>query len=153
MINKRTKHSVKTIIADNLKKIEADPRFSKSDLFHLQKMGVCRTLELGGHVRSCNNCFNSEISYNSCRDRHCTTCQGIKSQVWILREKSRCLKVPYFHVVFKLPSGLRKLCLRYREIIYRLLFYAANKTIEHFSKNPKYLGAKSGMTAVLHTWA
>jgi hypothetical protein len=33
----------------------------------------CRTLQLGAHLRECDqaDCTHMEISANSCRDRHC----------------------------------------------------------------------------------
>ncbi len=36
----------------------------------------CRTAALGGHVSRCEDCGTMDVAYNSCRNRHCTRCQG-----------------------------------------------------------------------------
>ena len=148
----RWSHSVGKIIANNWQKIRTDHRFNTFQKRHLNHLGRCRTAALGGHVNGCLDCGNYRISYNSCRNRHCPTCQGVKREEWILRREETLLKVPYFHVVFTLPSELNGLCLAHPKLLYNLLFKCSDATIKAFSKDPKYLGAKSGMTAVLHTW-
>ena len=55
-------------------------------------------------------------------------------------------------MVFTLPSELNSLCLQYPKQVYNTLFYAAWQTIKTFAIDPKHLGAKSGMTSILHTW-
>ena len=112
----------------------------------------CRTASMGGHVDACSSCGNITISYNSCRNRHCPKCQGNKRQQWIEARESELLPVKYFHVVFTLPEIINKIAIYEPRIIYDTLFEAAWKTIEIFSKDEKYLGAKSGMISILHTW-
>jgi hypothetical protein len=117
----------------------------------------CRTAALGGHVDACDGCGNISISYNSCRNRHCRVvgppkCQGEKKEEWIAKRESELLPVPYFHVVFTLPSELNPLALQHPKVVYDTLFSAAWQTIKIFSKDPKHLGAEAGMVAVLHTW-
>ena len=107
---------------------------------------------MGGHVDACSSCGNITISYNSCRNRHCPKCQGNKRQQWIEARESELLPVKYFHVVFTLPEIINKIAIYEPRIIYDTLFEAAWKTIEIFSKDEKYLGAKSGMISILHTW-
>jgi hypothetical protein len=92
------------------------------------------------------------ISYNSCRNRHCPKCQGNKREEWIQARESELLNVPYYHVVFTLPEELNRICLYKPEIIYKLLFKTAWSVIKSFARNPKFLGAETGMVAVLHTW-
>lgn len=118
----------------------------------LQAVRRCRTAAMGGHIDKCTCCKKLHISYNSCRNRHCPTCQGHKREEWIRARALELLNVPYFHVVFTLPSELNKWALSNGKIIYSSLFKAAWQTLEQFGENPKHLGAKMGMIAVLHTW-
>ncbi len=148
----RWAHSVGEIIRENWEKIRRTRSFNSFEKRHLNHLRLCRTAALGGHVDGCDLCGNWRISYNSCRNRHCPTCQGIKREQWVLRREETLLKVPYFHVVFTLPSELNGLCRAHPKLLYNLLFKCSDATIKAFSKDPKYLGAKSGMTAVLHTW-
>ena len=73
-------------------------------------------------------------------------------QRWIEQREAELLSVPYFHIVFTLPHEFNRLAIREPKIIYNALFQASWQTIQTFSKDPKHLGAKSGMTAILHTW-
>lgn len=112
----------------------------------------CRTPAMGGHIDACDCCHKLHISYNSCRNRHCPTCQGHKREQWIQARESELLNVPYFHVVFTLPSELNAVALKHPRVVYDSLFKAAWATLEQFGANPKHLGARMGMIAILHTW-
>ena len=118
----------------------------------LHAVRKCRTEALGGHIDVCNCCEKLHISYNSCRNRHCPTCQGHKQAEWIKKRMAELLPVGYFHVVFTLPSELNEVSLRHPKIVYASIFKAAWATIESFSGSPKHLGAKMGMLSILHTW-
>ena len=109
----------------------------------------CRTAALGGHIDACDDCGNISISYNSCRNRHCPKCQGHKKEEWIQNRISDLLPVPYFHVVFTLPSELNPLALHSPKDVYDALFAASWQTLETFGCNK---GVQTGMIAVLHTW-
>lgn len=112
----------------------------------------CRTAQLGGHIDSCSSCQHIQISYNSCRNRHCPKCQANKKEQWILKRQSELLPVPYYHVVFTIPETLNVYALQYPREIYSILFKASWQTIEAFSKDKKWIAAKMGMIAILHTW-
>lgn len=112
----------------------------------------CRTPAMGGHIDKCDCCNKLHISYNSCRNRHCPTCQGHKREQWIQARESELLNVPYFHLVFTLPSELNVIALKHPRIVYSSLFKAAWATLGQFGANPKHLGARMGMIAILHTW-
>ena len=112
----------------------------------------CRTPAMGGHIDKCDCCNKLHISYNSCRNRHCPTCQGHKREQWIQARESELLNVPYFHVVFTLPSELNMFALSHPKIIYGSLFKAAWATLRQFGENPKHLGGQMGMIAILRTW-
>jgi len=120
----------------------------------LYALSACRTPALGWHVDKCNNpdCGKLHMSYNSCRNRHCPKCQGHKREEWIRKRESELIKVPYYHVVFTLPSELKRFCLYMPGDIYALLFRVAWSVVKDFAKNPKFLGATTGMIAILHTW-
>ena len=112
----------------------------------------CRTPALGGHLEVCDHCGYSRPAYNSCRDRHCPKCQSLRQAQWIEARQERLLPVPYFHVVFTLPSSLRRLCRRNDREMYNLLFESATQTLLRLGQDPGRLGARIAITAVLHTW-
>lgn len=114
----------------------------------------CRTAALGGHVRECDHpgCGYSEISYNSCRDRHCPKCQGLERVRWQEARAEDLLPVPYFHLVFTISDVLHGVFLAHPRTAYGLLFDAVAATVKEVAANSKNLGAEIGMTAVLHTW-
>ncbi len=118
----------------------------------MQAIALCRTKALGGHVTVCKNCGTETISYNSCRNRHCPKCQATNRERWILDRESELLPVPYYHIVFTLPHAFNELLPRYDKELYCSLFTAAWQTIKTFAADHKYLGAKTAMVAVLHTW-
>jgi hypothetical protein len=118
----------------------------------LWRLAACRTAELGGHVDSCDACGTTQVSYNSCRDRHCPKCQATRQVEWVESRLARLLPVPYFHVVFTLPDELQPLGLKNRRVLYTLLFRAASETLLELAADPRRLGAQIGVTAVLHTW-
>lgn len=113
----------------------------------------CRTAALGGHVRECDRgCGYAEISYNSCRDRHCPKCQGLERVRWQEARAKDLLPVPYFHLVFTVPDALHEVFLAHPRVAYGLLFAAVAETVRDVAANPRNLGAEIGLTAVLHTW-
>jgi hypothetical protein len=114
----------------------------------------CRTAELGGHKEKCTyaGCQHERFAYNGCRDRHCPKCNGLKREKWIADRKADALPVPYFHIVFTLPASLESVCMKHGSEMYNLLFQTVWETICFFAKQHKYLGAKMGMVALLHTW-
>lgn len=112
----------------------------------------CRTPALGGHAEACPDCGHVQTGWNSCRNRHCPTCNGIKRERWVLERRSEILPVDYFHVVFTLPDKLNDLCLHHPKLMYGLLFKSAWETMQKFAGSHKHLGAKPGMISVLHTW-
>lgn len=109
----------------------------------------CRTAALGGHIDACDACGRINISYNSCRNRHCPKCQGKNRDHWIEARTTELLPVPYFHVVFTLPDSVNALAIHNPKLVYDLLFETAWATLKTFGKNK---GLQSGMIAVLHTW-
>jgi hypothetical protein len=112
----------------------------------------CRTAALGGHVARCEKCAHTLIAYNSCRNRHCPKCQGAAAREWLAEREADLLPVPYFHVVFTLPTRIAAIAYHNKAVVYNLLFKAAAETVLTIAADPKRLGARIGITAVLHTW-
>jgi Putative transposase/Transposase zinc-binding domain len=112
----------------------------------------CRTAALGGHVTRCEDCAYTTIAYNSCRNRHCPKCQGAAAKEWLAEREAELLPVPYFHVVFTLPAAIADIAYQNKAVIYDLLFKVSAETMLTIAADPKHLGARIGITSVLHTW-
>ena len=113
----------------------------------------CRTPYLGGHIQRCDSCGAERITYNSCRNRHCPTCQSMPRERWLEARKAELLPVIYFHTVFTLPHELNPLIFNNKKIMLDILFKAASETLLSFGKNPDNgLGGKLGFIAMAHTW-
>jgi Putative transposase/Transposase zinc-binding domain len=114
----------------------------------------CRTAALGGHVARCENeaCARTVIAYNSCRNRHCPKCQGAAAREWLAEREAELLPVPYFHVVFTLPAPIAEIAYQNKAAIYGILFKASAGATLRIAADPKRLGARIGITSVLHSW-
>jgi len=113
----------------------------------------CRTAELGGNASLCEECGHLAIRYNSCRNRHCPLCQGIKKDIWVDKRSKDILHAPYFHTVFTLPKELQPLVFQNQELLYNLMYKAVAQTLQELSQDEKYLGAQIGFFSLLHTWS
>ena len=112
----------------------------------------CRTQALGGHRLHCEQCDVDRIAYNSCRDRHCPKCQGLKAEKWLAARQSELLPVEYYHVVFTLPAQIAEIAYQNKALVYDLLFKVSAQTLLTIGADHKHLGARLGVTSVLHTW-
>jgi hypothetical protein len=138
----------------------AGPNYRKAHTGHLSLSQLkvmsavehCRTAALGGHVEACEDCGVWRIAYNSCRNRHCPKCQGAAARTWLAEREADLLPVGYFHVVFTLPAEVAAIAFHNKALVYDLLFKAASETMLTIAADPKHLGARIGITAVLHTW-
>jgi hypothetical protein len=110
----------------------------------------CRTAALGGHVARCEDCARTEIAYNSYR--HCPKCQGAAAKAWLAARQAELLPVAYYHVVFTLPAPVADIAYQNKVEVYGILFKAAAETLITIAADPRHLGARIGLTAVLHTW-
>jgi hypothetical protein len=113
---------------------------------------TCRTAALGGHVAVCRDCDHHLIAYNSCRNRHCPKCQGAAAAAWLAAREAELLPVAYYHVVFTLPAPIAHIAYHNKAEVYAILFKAAAQSLITIAADPKHLGARIGLTAVLHTW-
>ena len=127
-------------------------RLCRVQLQAMRAIEDCRTAVLGGHLYRCEECGAEINVYNSCRNRHCPKCQSLEKERWLEKRRDELLPVPYFHVVFTLPEELNVLALGNPEVIYDLLFDSASRTLLEIAADPKHLGARLGILAVLHTW-
>ncbi|MFG1243895.1 IS91 family transposase [Xanthobacter sp. V7C-4] len=134
--------------------------YERADAGHLSRgqlkvmwaIRSCRTAVLGGHVARCADCTHVEVAYNSCRNRHCPKCQGAAARDWLAARQAELLPVPYYHLVFTLPAVIGAIALQNKAAVYDLLFRASAETMATIAADPKHLGARIGITAVLHTW-
>jgi hypothetical protein len=112
----------------------------------------CRTAALGGHVARCADCAYTTIAYNSCRNRHCPKCQGAAAKDWLADREAELLPVPYYHVVFTLPRAIADIAYQNKAVLYDMLFKVSAETMLTIAADPKHLGARIGITSVLHSW-
>jgi Putative transposase/Transposase zinc-binding domain len=124
---------------------------SLAQLKVMSAIETCRTAALGGHIEGCEDCGHRRIAYNSCRNRHCPKCQGAAAREWLEAREADLLPVGYFHVVFTLPAEVADIAAQNKAVVYDLLFRAASQTMLTIAADPRHLGARIGITAVLHT--
>jgi hypothetical protein len=137
-------------VADVLRRANmSDASFSIHQQKTLRAIAQCRTAALGGHIDACTECGTVQISYNSCRNRHCPKCQGHKREEWIQKREADLLPCTYYHVVFTLPQQINPLAMHQPKVVYDALFASAWATLHRFGSRE---GLQLGMIAVLHTW-
>ncbi len=125
---------------------------SLAQLKVMSAIETCRTAALGGHVEACEDCGLARIAYNSCRNPHCPKCQGNAARAWLEAREADLLPVGYFHVVFTVPAEVDDIAFHNKVVVYDLLFKAASEAMMTIAADPRHLGARIGITAVLHTW-
>jgi hypothetical protein len=148
----RPTYEIASVLSEHWDHIGASGKFNSWQVRTLHALKICRTSALGGHIDKCSSCGHLQLSYNSCRNRHCPKCQGKERDDWIAAREADLLPVKYFHVVFTQPDKLNGLCLAHPREMYKLLFDTAWSTLRSFSEDKKHLGAKTGMFSILHTW-
>ena len=112
----------------------------------------CGTKSLGYHICTCEECGEEYFGFNSCRNRHCPMCQSYAREKWIQKESSYLLDSKYFHIITTVPFELNEIFLYNLKICYNILFKATSESILTLAFDPKWLGAKVGITSILHTW-
>jgi hypothetical protein len=150
----KPQYEVAEIIREHRSTLEGKGKLSAHQKKVFTHLSQCRTEVLGYHKDKCDNptCGHTHISYNSCRDRHCPKCNGIKREKWVRMREEDLLPVKYYHVVFTVPEQLNSLFIDESVKLDNLLFTSAWETIKKFGLDHKHLGAKMGMTSILHTW-
>jgi hypothetical protein len=148
----RPRFEVADVVREHGARYRAERPVSAAQHKVMGHLEVCRSAALGGHEDVCADCGKVRYSYNSCRDRHCPKCLGIRREEWLAERLEKLLPVEHYHVVFTLPAELRALGLGNKALLYGLLFDAAAQTLNALAKDPGHLGAQLGFTAILHTW-
>jgi len=143
---------VADLVRDHGEAFKRTRKLSLGQLKALSAIARCRSAELGGHVLLCTDCAETQIAYNSCRNRHCPKCQGSSAKRWLADRQAELLPVEYYHVVFTLPAQIADIAFANPALIYDLLFKVSAQTLRIIARDPKHLGAEIGFTAVLHTW-
>lgn len=146
----RPRFDIADVVRQHRAALEAKTRLTVGQRRALSAMALCRTAELGGHVDVCSPCGYARPAYNSCRNRHCPKCQALRQERWIAARRERLVPVRHFHVVFTLPSELRALGQHAPSALFGALFSAASATLLELGASR--LGARLGITMVLHTW-
>ncbi|MBI3683036.1 MAG: IS91 family transposase [Acidobacteria bacterium] len=113
---------------------------------------ACRTAFFGGHLKQCDRCGHQVYTYHSCGNRHCPKCHRDQTERWIEKQRARLLPCFYFLLTFTLPSELRPLARAHQKKVYGLLMSCAAAALFKLTRDPRYLGARPGCLAVLHTW-
>jgi len=117
-------------------------KLPRNHLRVMRAIEVCRTAVLGGHKDQCDTCGHLEISYNSCRNRHCPKCQTLRKEKWIEARVDDLLPIEHFHVVFTIPSELNLLVSNNQKVLYDLLFRSSSETLTELANDPKHIGQR-----------
>lgn len=118
----------------------------------MRDIEACRTAYFGGHLKQCDHCGRKVFAYHSCRNRHCPKCHREQTERWLEKQRARLLPCRYFLLTFTLPGELRPLARAHQKKIYGLLMSCAAAALQKLCLDPRYLGARIGCLAVLHTW-
>ena len=147
-----SKHTIQEIFQTYGPEYIKQHKLSKEQWKVYNAITKCKTEQLGVHTMTCQDCGEVFTSLNSCRNRHCPMCQSYQKEKWIHRETENLLNCSYFHIVTTIPHELNELCLYNQKLLYNILFQATSQSIMDLTKDPKWLGAKVGITSILHTW-
>lgn len=152
MVIKMPKYTIQDIFITYGEEYIKNHKLSKEQWKVFNAIRNCKTKELGFHISTCEECGEEYLGYNSCRNRHCPMCQNYAREKWIQKESNYLLDSKYFHIITTVPIELNELFLFNQKICYNILFRATSESILTLAIDLKWLGAKIGMTTILHTW-
>jgi Putative transposase/Transposase zinc-binding domain len=133
-----------------LAKFGADmPRSHRKALLNFKE---CRTEKYGLLEEACPSCGLVETKRGACRNRACPKCNNSRTEEWIETAKKRLPNVPYFHLVFTVPSELHFIARKNQSIFYDKLMKAVGETLTAFGASPQWVQGQIGFMSVLHTW-
>lgn len=144
--------TVQDLFLDSFPDYEKKYRLSADQAKVARDIRSCKTSALGSRSYECSTCGHTQVSYNSCRNRHCTQCQRVNKEIWVDKRKQDILNAPYFHVVFTMPEQLHMVIYQNQRLLYDLMYKAVSETLFELSQDKKYLGAQIGFFSILHTW-
>jgi hypothetical protein len=151
--NKAQRFELSEILKDYVPEFMGSHTLCPQQLKAINDIINCRSPDMKGHLTQCNHCGHREQSYNSCRNRHCNKCQFIRQTIWADSLKGKLIPGKYFHLVFTVPESLNKLFYINQSVCYDLIFQAAWSSLDTLCRNPRFLGARTGAVAILHTWS
>lgn len=152
MVLKMSNYTIQDIFIKFFNEYKRKHKLSKDEWKVVNAILKCKTKELGYHTITCKKCGETIYGYNSCRNRHCPMCQSYAREKWINNESNYLLDCPYFHIVTTVPSELNEIAMYNKKEFYNILFKATSEAILELCEDPKWLGAKVGITSILHTW-
>jgi DNA-directed RNA polymerase subunit RPC12/RpoP len=112
----------------------------------------CRTEAKGGHIYQCERCGKKVYVYHACRNRHCPACHRDQIHQWLEQRTAELLPCDYFHVTVTIPDTLRHVFRSNQKRMYALLMKTASESLIQLADDPRHLGGRVGILAVLHTW-
>jgi hypothetical protein len=107
---------------------------------------------MGGHLYHCDGCGKKVYVYHACRNRHCPACHRDQIHKWLEQRTAELLPCDYFHVTVTIPETLRRVFRSHQKRMYSLLMKTASESLIQLADDPKHLGGRVGILAVLHTW-
>ena len=113
----------------------------------------CRTEAKAGHIYQCERCRKKVYVYHACRNRHCPACHRDQIHQWLEQRTTELLPCDYFHVIVTIPDTLHRVFRSRPKRMYSLLMKTASESLIKLADDPKHLGGRVGILAVLHTWA
>lgn len=119
----------------------------------LRDIAECRTATRGGQLWCCDVCSAERYVYHSCRNRHCPKCQGEHAERWLEARRAQLPDTPYYLLTFTVPATLRALAKQEPRVVLDLLMRCAANALLALCADPRFLGARPGALAVLHTWS
>ena len=145
--------TIQALLRRHLARFAGEHPLSRDMLYAAQQLRDCRTAALGGHVNSCPDGHFHQIAYNSCRHRCCPQCNSLTRARWLAGWEGRLLPCPHYHTIFTTPHELLPLWRYNKSEFADTLFAAASQTLSELLDDRKYLGARVGLLAALHTWS
>lgn len=116
----------------------------------LNVLSLCKTAAMGGHKYRCDACGKELICYNSCRNRHCPTCQGTAQALWVEDRMEKAFPGRHYHLVFTVPHELNVVCQLDSRWFYTHLSACVWDTLRTFGYS--HYGVETGAICILHTW-
>lgn len=145
---------VSDILSGGLEKYLRNHKISYKQRKVLSKVINCFSEKMPELVFECTNkdCDYTEHKKQPCRDRHCNRCNNNKKSKWLLKIVKEFLPLPYYHIVFTLPSELHNLSICNQKIVYDIFFKSSFYVLNKFALDKKYYGGRIGYLGLLHTW-
>ena len=112
----------------------------------------CRTEAKGGHIYQCERCGKKVYVYHACRNRHCPACHRDQIHQWLEQRTTELLPCDYFHVIVTIPATLHSVFRSHPKRMYSLLMRTSSESVIQLADDPRHLGGRVGILAVLHTW-